>query len=60
MNLKHHVTVVYDQSIFDQFKYCASTPSKKEPFKYFDCPSEFAVKQYVIKLDLSGDLSGIY
>eukprot|EP00158_Paraphelidium_tribonemae_P007871 Partr_v1_DN28383_c2_g1_i2_m78400 putative crinkler (CRN) family protein len=58
LNVKHYVTVVYDQHKFDQFKYCTITPSKKEPFKNFERRPEFAVKQYLIKLDLAGDILG--
>jgi hypothetical protein len=54
LNCKHYATFVYDQSTFDSFKYTSIGISKIKRFSELCEPEEFSVKQYVIKLDLSG------
>ena len=49
LNLRHYVTVVFDQDKFEKFKNQNVTPSKKPPFCNEDMPNEFSdLKQYVL------------
>ena len=56
LKLKHYVTVVYNQAKYDSFQYSTITKSKKNPFNDFPEPLVFMIRQYVIKLDLDGEI----
>jgi hypothetical protein len=48
MNLRHYVTVVYDEDKFQEYAKANLTPSKKAPFSGMKVPNGFNVKQYVM------------
>lgn len=55
LNLRHYLTVVYDEQKYKNFKHTNITNSKKPPFKDGSVPEGFHVNQYVVRAELAGD-----
>jgi hypothetical protein len=54
LNVKHYVTMVYDQHKYDNYKYTKVTESKKRPFNEEKIPGESCnIKQYVLLASIS-------
>jgi Cdc6-like AAA superfamily ATPase len=56
LNLRHYLTVVYDEQKYNNFKHTKISDSKKIPFKEESVPLGFDIKQYVVRAELQGEL----
>lgn len=60
LNLRHYLTVVYDEQKYNDWKYTGITNSKKHPFKEMRIPPDFELNQYVVRADLqSGTINNL-
>ena len=56
LNLRHYLTVVYDEQKYNNFKHTKISPSKNLPFREESVPQDFDIKQYVVRAKFEGDL----